>query len=266
MHAHPVAVGLLLLAAPAAAQQRAAPLSRLGNAHAELSVGAEYQTGDYGIGERIERRSAVAGARLVKGRVVLSASLPYIQVDAPGNVVTGGGGLFGLPIIVDPTRPATRVRRQGMGDLRMGAAWIAPLKIIDLAAYGQVKLPTAKIGLGTGKADYVVGAEASKQLGVVAPFAYVTYTMPGDPEGYRLRNTFSGQAGVNAALDSGVSGQLAYGYAQNSGAALADEQLLTARLTTGISSKVSLSVHGGAGLSKGASDASAGVQLGLRLF
>ena len=60
MNAYPVAYGLLLLAAPAAVQQSAEPLSRPGNAHAELSVGAEYQTGDYGIGERIERRSAIA--------------------------------------------------------------------------------------------------------------------------------------------------------------------------------------------------------------
>lgn len=266
MHAYPVAVGLLLLAAPAVAQQRAEPVSHPGNARAELSVGAEYQTGDYGIGERIERRSAVASARLVKGSVILSASLPYTQVDAPGNVVTGGGGLFGLPIIVDPTRPAARVRRRGVGDLRLGAAWVAPIKAVDLAAYGQVKLPTARTGLGTGKADYAVGAEASKPLGAVTPFANLTYTMPGDPEGYRLRNTLAGQAGLNAALGSGVSGQIAYGYAESPGAALADEQLVSMRLTTSVASRISLSVHGGAGLSKGAPDASAGVQLGLRLF
>jgi hypothetical protein len=211
MHAYPVGFGLLLLAAPAAAQQNAEPLPRPGNSRAELSVGGEYQTGDYGIGERIDRRSAVAGARVIKGRVILSASLPYIQVDAPGNVVTGGSGLFGLPIIVDPTRPATRVRRQGVGDLRLGAAWIAPLKAVDLAAYGQVKLPTARAGLGTGKADYAVGAEAWKPLGSVTPFANVAYTMPGSPDGYRLRNILAGQAGLNAALGSGVSGQIAYG-------------------------------------------------------
>lgn len=266
MHAYPVAVGLLLLASPAAAQQRAEPVSRPGNARAELIVGAEYQTGDYSIGERIESRSAVAGARVVRGRVIVSASLPYIRVDAPGNVVTGGGGLFGLPIIVDPTRPGARVRRQGVGDLRLGAAWVAPLKAVDLATYGQVKLPTATTGLGTGKTDYALGAEAAKPLGAVTPFASVTYTMPGSPDGYHLRNTLAGQAGLNAALGSGVSGQVAYGYAQNPGAALADEQLLSMRLTTGISSRLALSVHGGAGLSKSAPDASAGVQLGLRLF
>jgi hypothetical protein len=266
MHAFPVAVGLLLLAAPAVAQQRAEPVSRPGNARAEPSLGAEYETGGYGTGQRIKRRSAVAGARLVKGRVILSASLPYTQVDAPGNVVTGGGGLFGLPIIVDPTRPATHTRRRGVGDLRLGAAWVAPLKAVDLAAYGQVKLPTAKAGLGTGKVDYAVGVEVSKPLGAVTPFANVTHTMPGSPDGYRLRDTVAAQAGLSAALGSGISGQVAYGYAQSTAAALSDEQRLSMRLTTGVSSRLSLSVHGGAGLSKSAPDATAGVQLGVRLF
>lgn len=266
MHAYPVAFGLLLLAAPAAAQQEAEPAPRHGAAGAELTVGAGYQTGDYGTGQRIESRSTVAGARVAKGRMILSASLPWTRTDAPGNVVTGGGGLFGLPIIVDPTRPATRVRRQGLGDLRLAAAWIAPVKAVDLAAYGQVKLPTAKVGLGTGKADYAVGAEASKPLGAVTPFASVTYTMPGDPEGYRLRNIFSGQAGLNAALAPGVSGQVAYGHSQSPGAGLSDERLLSMRLTTDISSKASLTLHGAAGVSESAADASAGVQLGLCLF
>ena len=266
MHAFPVAVGLLLLASPAVAQQRAEPVSPRSDARAELSAGVEYQTGDYGTGQRIESRSAVAGARVIKGRVILSASLPYTRIDAPGNVVTGGGGLFGLPIIVDPTRPATRMRRRGVGDLRLGAAWMSPLKAIDLAAYGQVKLPTAKTGLGTGKIDYAVGAEASKSLGAVSPFANLTYTMPGSPDGYRLRDTLAGHAGLNATLGSGISGQVAYSYAQSPGAALSDEQLVSMRLTTGISRGLSLSVHGGAGVSKGAPDATAGVQIGVRLF
>lgn len=267
MHACPVAVAaLLLLASPAAAQQRGESVSRPTRGHAELSAGVQYQTGDYGTGERIESSSVVTGARVTAGRVILSASLPYTHVDAPGNVVTGGGGLLGLPIIVDPTRPATRTRRRGLGDLRLGAAWVAPLRAIDLAAYGQVKLPTARSGLGTGKADYAIGAEASKTLGSVTPFANITYTMPGSPSGYRLRNAWASQAGVNAALGSSLSGQVAYGYAQSPSSSLSDEQLISMRLTAGISSKLSLSALGGAGLSRSAPDATAAVQVGLRLF
>lgn len=265
MRESPVAAALLLLASPAVAQQASEPVSRPLSADGELTAGVQYQTGEYGTGERIETGSAVAGARVAAGRLILSASLPYTRIDAPGNVVPGGG-LLGLPIIVDPNRPANRVRRQGLGDVRLGVAWVLPVKALDLAAYGQVKLPTAGSGLGTGKTDFAVGAEASKRFGHVAPFANVTYTMPGRPEGYRLRDTWAGQAGLNAALVSGLSGQIAYGYAQSPSASIADEQQLSARLSADLSSKLSLSLHGGAGLSASASEATAAVQVGLRMF
>ncbi|MGK6356630.1 transporter [Sphingomonas sp. DT-207] len=265
MHAFTAAAALPLLASPALAQQAPEPVSRAPRANGELTAGIQYQTGEYGTGERVETTSAVAGGRVVAGRVILSASLPYMRIDAPGNVVPGGG-ILGLPIIVDPSRPATRVRRQGLGDVRLGAAWVLPLKGLDLAVYGQVKLPTARSGLGTGKTDYAVGAEASRRLGHVAPFANVTYTMPSRPEGYRLRDTWAGQAGLNAALGARLSGQIAYGYAQSPSASIADEQQLSARLSADVSSKLSLSLHGGAGLSESAPEAAAAVQLGLRLF
>lgn len=266
MHQSSVATALLLLTSPAVAQEAYGPVSRAPRASGEVTAGVQYQTGEYGTGERIETTSVVAGTRVVTGRMILSASLPYTRIDAPGNVVPGGGGLLGLPIIVDPSRPASRVRRQGVGDVRVGAAWVLPIKAVDLAPYGQVKLPTAKSGLGTGKADYAVGIEASKTLGRVAPFASFTYTIPGSPDGYQLRNTWSGQAGLSASTGSRVSGQIAYSQAQNPSVSFADEQLLSTRLTAGMSSKLSLSVHGGVGLSKSAPDAVAGVQLGLRMF
>ncbi len=261
----PLAAAALLVASSATAQRASEPVSQASRAQGELTAGVQYQTGEYGTGERIETRSAAAGARVAAGRLILSAALPFTRIDAPGNVVPGGG-LLGLPIIVDPSRPATRVRRQGVGDARLGAAWVLPVKALDLAAFGQVKLPTARSGLGTGKTDYAVGAEASRKLGAVAPFASLTYTMPGTPAGYRLRDTWAGQAGLNAALGARLSGQIVYGYAQSPSASVSAEQLLMAKLSAGVSSRLSLSLQGGAGLSRSAPDASATMQLGWRLF
>lgn len=265
MREFPVAAVLLGFASPAMAQQASAPDTPAPHPDGELTAGLQFQTGEYGTGARIETTSAVAGARVVAGRLILSASLPYLRIDAPGNVVPGGG-LLGLPIIVDPGRPGTRVRRQGLGDLRLGVAWVLPSKALDFVAFGQVKLPTARTGLGTGEIDYAVGAGASRRLGAIAPFASITYTMPGDPEGYRLRDTWAGQAGLNGTLSARVSGQIAYSYAQSASASIGEEHQLSARLTTGISSSLSLSLLGGAGLSRSAPDATAAVQVGWRLF
>lgn len=260
------ALAAVLLTAPALAQQR--PTERPG-AHAELSAGAEYQTGDYGTGEEIETTSITSTARVAAGRVIVTASLPYLRVDAPGNVVAGSGGLLGLPIVVDPTQPATRVRRQGLGDLRLGAAVMLPTgPAVDLAVYGQVKLPTAsrRARLGTGEVDYAMGAELSKTVAGVTPFASLTYTVPGKPADYALRNSLSGQAGLGARLGRTVSGQLSYGYSQSLSPTIADEQLVSARLAAGVSRRLSLSIYGNAGVSRSAPDVGAGVQLGVRLF
>lgn len=269
---------IILLAAaaatPAAAQTEAAPATPAAavpanEAKVELSTGLDYQQGEYGTGERIETLSVQNGLRVTTGRVTLSASLPWQRIEGPGNAV-GGGGLLGLPIVVDPTRPATRTARSGIGDARLGAAYAIPqgrLGGVGLALTGQVKLPTAsrEKGLGTGETDYAVGAEASTTLGGVTPFASVAYTMPGDPEGFELRNGLSARAGVAAPLSNGVRGHVAYGYAQSLSPLVPDEQQIGAGLNAAVGNRLSVGVYGSAGLSEGSPDVGAGLSLGLRL-
>jgi hypothetical protein len=188
-------------------------------------------------------------------------------IDAPGNAI-GGGGLFGLPIIIDPTQPATRERREGMGDLLLGAVYTLPSQNIGLSFSGQAKIPTASAAkrLGTGKVDYAVGAELSKRIGRVTPFVGVSYSLPGDPDGYELRNNLSARMGVAMHISSTVRGQISYNYAQSASSLVPDEQQLSSSLHTNLSNRLSLGLYGSAGLSEGAPDVGAGVQLGFRLW
>jgi hypothetical protein len=261
--------GLALFACPLAAQTTDDPMSRhsASGTSAALSTGIEYEEGDYGTGQRVSTTSIPASLRLSSGQFQFVATLPYVRVDAPGNVV-GGGGLFGLPIIIDPGQPATRQKREGIGDLVLGAVYTLPSQDIGLSLSGQAKIPTAsrEKGLGTGKADYALGAELFKRIGRVTPFAGVGYSLPGDPDGYELRNSFS--ARVGAALDIGqaVRGQISYNYAQSASTLVPDEQQLSSSLHTSLSNRLSLGIYGSAGLSEGAPDVGAGVQIGVRLW
>lgn len=234
----------------------------------ELSSGMEYQKGKYGTGQKVETYSIPTNLRVSTGRFQFSATLPYLRIDAPGNVVGGGGSILGLPIIVDPTRPATRNRREGIGDLRLGAAYTMPSSSFDLTLLSQMKVPTAsgRKRLGTGEIDYSVGAELSKRLGGVTPFVGIGYTIPGDPEGYDLRNSLSARAGVAAGLGSRVRGYVAYGYAQSLSPLVTDEQQISTGINAGLSDRLSLGLYGSAGLSQGSPDVGAGVQLGVKLF
>jgi hypothetical protein len=146
------------------------------------SVGADHSSGSYGTGARITTSSAAIGLRVRRKRVSAFASLPVVHVDAPGNVVSTGG-LLSLPILIDPARPATRVRRGGVGDAVVGASvqLVEPRRHhVALAVTGSAKLPTASSarGLGTGKADFAVTMEAARP-GKVTPFAALGYTVTG---------------------------------------------------------------------------------------
>ena len=252
-----VAGAAALLAFPVAAQPAA-----------EVSTGVEYRQGDYGTGERVETLTIDNRLRVENDGLFLFASLPWRRIEAPGNFV-GGGGLLGLPIIIDPTRPGARDVREGIGDLRVGGGYRLPrLAGVDLALSGEVKAPTASArrGLGTGEIDFSVGAEASRTLGAVTPFVAIGYTVPGDPEGYELRDSFAARGGLLARLAPGLRGSVAYGYARSASPLLADEQQVSTALDVALSRRLSLGLHGSAGLSDGAADYGAGVSLGWRVF
>lgn len=262
----------LLAAAPAHANQGESEPAILRPASSSPSVemtgGLEYQEGKHGTGQKIETLSTPVTARFSTGRIQLSATLPYVRVDAPGNVVAGGAGLLGVPIIVDPSQPATRDRREGLGDLKLGAAWSVPNSLFDLTLLGQVKLPTASAHkrLGTGETDYMVGAEVARRFGSLTPFAGLSYTLPGDPSGYELRNSLSARAGLAAALSQRVRGYVSYSYAQSLSRLVANQQQVTTGINAGLSNRLTLGLYGSAGLSEGAPDAGAGIQLGIKLF
>lgn len=257
----------LACAAPAAlhANEPAEQKRRNGPA-AELVSGIEYKEGTYGTSDRLETLSVPTTLRVASGQLQLSASLPYVRIEGPGNLV-GGGGLLGLPIIVDPTRPSTRSKRQGIGDLRAAAAYTVPSSAIGLTLTGEAKLPTASRskGLGTGATDFAVGVEVSKSLGSVTPFAALAYTLPGDAEGLDLRNALAARAGASVRVSPKVRAHVAYGHAQSLSPDLGEERQVTTGLSASLSKVVSLGLHGSAGLSSSAPDIGAGIQLGFRI-
>lgn len=261
--------GVTLFACPLAAQTSDDIMSRHSTSgpSAEISTGIEYEEGEYGTGQRVSTTSIPASLRVSGGQFQFVATLPYVRIDAPGNVV-GGGGLFGLPIIIDPSQPTSREKREGMGDLLLGAIYTVPSRDVGLSFSGQAKIPTASEakGLGTGKVDYAVGAELSKRIGRVTPFVGLGYSLPGDPDGYELRNSLSARVGAAMRISQTVRGQISYNYAQSASSLVPDEQQLSSSLHTNLSNRLSLGLYGSAGLSEGASDVGAGVQIGFRLW
>ena len=229
-----------------------------------LSTGIEYQQGTYGLHENVDLLSAPTTLTIRHGKLMLAASLPYVRLDAPANVVTGGG-ILGVPIIVPPTTTTERRTRSGIGDLRLTGSYTLSELPVGVSLSAQVKLPTASTakGIGTGKADVAVGGELFKRLGRVTPYLDVAYTMPGSPAGYRLDDSLSGQVGAAMQLGKRVRGHLGYAYAQAISPMLDDQQSLAAGINVGVTRRVTLAMYGSAGVSRGAPDVVAGMQIGF---
>lgn len=268
-----LSAAMLATMLPSAAFPQQAPrlpeTSPPNRAAAELGTGIDYQEGKYGTGQRIKTVSIPATLRVRTGRVTLVANVPWQRTEGPGNAV-GGGGLLGLPIIIDPTRPAARQVRQGLGDIRVGAAYTFPgedLGGVSLSLTGQAKLPTASVrkGLGTGEVDYTAGAEVSTRIGRVEPYAAVGYTISGDPDGFDLRNSVSAHAGASLGLSEKVSANMSYGYVRSLSPLVADEQQIATGIGARLGRGLRLGIRGSAGLSDGSPQFGAGLSLGLQL-
>lgn len=253
---------LCLLPAPVLAQSQSS--SQPTKTSVELSTGLEYQQGTYGLHENVDLLSAPTTLTVRHGTLTFAASLPYVRFSAPANVVTGGG-VLGVPIIVPPTTTTERRTRSGIGDLRLTGSYTLSTLPVGLTLSGQVKLPTASAakGIGTGKTDVAVGGEMFKRLGRVTPYLDVDYTMPGSPAGYRLDNSLSGQIGAAVQLGKRVRGHLGYAYAQAISPTLDDQQSLAAGINVGVTKRMTLAMYGSAGVSRGAPDVVAGMQIGL---
>jgi hypothetical protein len=263
-----VALIAITVAVPVVAQDPADPAPGIGETRSqvEISSGIDFESGDFGTQSDIEKTTVPLTLNVAKGRVRASAHLPWVRVTAPANVIAPTGPL-GLPILIDPTRPSTRTTRQGFGDLRVNAAYDIPVPGFFASVRTGAKLPTASIdkGLGTGKADYSVGADFAKPLGAVTPYAGVTYTTAGDPDGFDLRDSFSGQAGAAVRLSKATTAQLGYAFAQNPLKTGDDDQRIVGGLNAAMDNSLSLGIYGSGGLSDGAPDISGGVTLGFKL-
>jgi hypothetical protein len=231
-----------------------------------FSAGASYSSGDYGATEKTKLLVVPFSLRASAGDWRFTATLPWLRLDSPGNIV--GGGTTG-PIIIDPNAPATREVRKGLGDLSLGAAYSVPsgtLGDFDLDLSGRVKLPTSseKKALGTGKTDFSVAAELSRTIGLWSPFVNVGYRFFGDPSGLDLRDGPSASVGTTFQLGTTIA-IASYDYSRATSRASDDAHELFGALSGPLSDRLNWTAYGIAGLSDGSPDYGLGVLITFKL-
>lgn len=256
------------LGVPAAAQETEVTpnAEQVSETDATLSAGADYASGDLN-GQGYETISLNTGLSARSGRFSLSASVPYVITTAPEEFIVSNGGVLGTPLLSQPTTQSREVTREGIGDLTLQGGYSFPIGSLDAFIAGNVKVPTAsrEKALGTGELDYGVSGQVSRRIGRTVPFAFVSYTVIGEPEGFDVENTVAGSVGSHFFLSDKSSVTASYNYEQSATAQVDDHQTIGIGLNTSLSTRIRLGLDGRAGLSSDAPDARLGLRIGIGL-
>jgi hypothetical protein len=223
----------------------------------ELSTGFDYSVGKYGALVDTSVKDVPVEAKAQLGRVRLQASLPYVWIKGPGQIVGG--------VVVGSTNPAAVAERHGIGDLTVTGAYRLTddhggLPMIELG--GNVKFPTADQTIGTGKTDYGVNVAMYKSLGqTVTLFGSVGYSWLGSPAAYQLKDGITAYGGFNLRPDPAVNLGASVSYREPVATGLSGQAVVSPYLTWRFSKNLGLTAYGLAGLN----DASPRIGAGLRL-
>jgi hypothetical protein len=223
----------------------------------EIASGLDYSSGDYGAVAETTVWSIPLDLKLQSGRVRLQASLPYVFVKGPGQIVGG--------VVVSSPNSTDTASRSGIGDLNLTAAITAvkengAIPTIELG--GSVKVPTASSLIGTGKADYSATASLYKTVSSgVMLFGSVGYSWLGSPDAYVLENGITASGGLNYRPADNQNYGVSMAYREPVAAGLQGQAVVSPYMTYRFSKRLGFTLYGMAGLN----DASPRIGAGIRL-
>ena len=235
------------------------------SASAQLSIssGAEYTTGKYGATEKTDQLYVPFTAKLETESWVLKATVPYLRVSGPANVVGAGDDRVVVP------GEAARRTASGLGDIVASAFYSAVNDgasgfALDLGA--KIKFGTADEAerLGTGENDVSLQADFYKPLGGLDWFVTLGYRWYGDPPGFELRDVPYGAIGAAHRLAGGSTIGVSYDYRpriSDGGSAISEATLFWVRR---FSREWKLQLYALAGFSDASPDAGVGGLLEYR--
>lgn len=249
-------------------QTRPGRIDRTSPAVTEITLGATTWDGDFGGPSRSTIAAVLVNVRQRFGDLRIEATLPWMRVRSATTIFAG---IDGTPLVLASAVPMTRRRRDGLGDLTLGAAWLAVHQedaLVDIDLSGRVKLPTAShaSGLSTQRTDYAVAIEVSRTMGRLTPIARLGYRRFGNPRGWTVRDGVATSVGASVALTADTVLLVSYDFAQRTSRFIGPSHEIVAGASAPIARSLRLTAYASGGLSTGAPDVSVGVSLTLALL
>ena len=176
--------------------------------------GVGYSNGGYGTARNTNVLIGLTGLGLEMGNFKVNFSVPYMRISGRGLVVFDASG---NPIVINRRTSLPPDVRTGFGDINLSATYTIPAAVLDdfeVKLTGSTKLPTAseRKRLSTGKPDFGMRIDVSRQFGNWGPFLNVGYLIPGPPASFKLYNTTSVSTGTSLVLSDDLVAIASYDY------------------------------------------------------
>lgn len=251
-------IPLALTASSALAQEAPTNTDTSSDIEFELATGADYSVGDYGAVDDTRVWSIPLDLKVRSGRFRAQASLPYVFVKGPGQVVGG---------VIVPTPGGVTTSRSGVGDLNLSAGYMLIKEdgaVPSFELSGAVKLPTAKTTIGTGKADYTLSASVYKSLSsTVMLFGTAGYSWLGSPAAYTLKNGVMASGGLNFRPDENQNYGISMAWREPVATGYTGQAVISPYMTYRINKRFGLTLYGMVGLNDASPRAGGGLRLSL---
>ena len=220
--------------------------------YVQISLGADYSSGDYGSTPDTTILALPVSVKVKKGNFFVRASLPYLHVDGPA--IPGDGGAL-------PGGPSTS--RGGIGDLSLAAGYSLPISettFFDVT--GKAKLPTASEskGLGTGTTDFTAEGELTQVFGSTSISLRGGRRFNGSNAAFPLNDVWQAGAGIYHTTGPVTLG-LDYDWREGALAAVPDRSEITGSIGYKLSDSFRLQGYGYTGLSDGSPNLGGGLQV-----
>jgi hypothetical protein len=185
-------------------------------AEGELSIGSGigYSSGDYGGSAATHILTIPFVARYERDAWALRATLPYLRMTGPGNVIPGIGPVavsalgntVGLPLVGGGTSSQTTSQTvSGLGDASVAATYMlySADKTAGIGLTGRLKFATGdeKQALGTGSTDTGMQVEGFRRVDRNTLFGAIGHTWFGASPLAQFQNVANFGVGASHRLD-----------------------------------------------------------------
>ncbi|MCA0901507.1 hypothetical protein [Microbulbifer agarilyticus] len=244
----------------------------------KYSLGADVSSGDYGSTAETDITSLPFTVSYSPSAAwTFKASLPWVSVEGPGDVIPGGDGGF----VIGPGNgfgngnggnqnpdESVRSKESGLGDLWLtGTYSLEPVGnryFVDLSAKYKVPLGDEERGLGTGESDYSLQMEVFTAVDDFTPFVTVARKFKGDLPDVVLRDVWYTSVGSGYRLSEVSSMGASLDYQQAATDTSSAQTEIFGYYSHKLNNRWTGMLYGYIGLADGSPDQGFGLQISYR--